>query len=74
MRHTSNDPAYLTDNVSSYDGAARYETSPKALIDNRIITAPGTGSVSFAAAVFEAAGMDAETAKQFRTMTAAEHG
>ena len=73
VRHTSNDSAYLSDNVPSYAGTDHYEASPKAIADGRVITAPGTGATSFAAAVFEAAGMDREAADQFRAMTAAEH-
>jgi putative intracellular protease/amidase len=74
VRHTSNDPGFLTGNAADYAGAAHYEPSHKAVVDGRIVTAPGTAATSFAAAVFEAAGMDAETASQFRAMTAAEHG
>ncbi len=73
VRHTSNDPAFLTDNAPKYAGASRYVASRKAVSDDGIITAPGTAPTSFAAAVLEAAGMDAETAQQFRFMAAAEH-
>lgn len=73
VRHTSNDLAFLTDNAPKYAGASRYAVSPKAITDDRIITAPGTAPTSFTAAVLEAAGMDAETAQQFRAMAAAEH-
>lgn len=74
VRHTSNDPGFLTGNAVGYAGAAHYEASPRAVVDGQIVTAPGTAATSFAAAVFKAAGMDAETAEQFRAMTAAEHG
>lgn len=73
VRHTSNDPAFLASNAPGYRGASRYVASARAVTDDGIITAPGTAATSFAAAVFEAAGMDAETARQFRLMTAAEH-
>ena len=73
VRHTSNDPAFLTGNASSYRGAQHYEASPKAVVDGHVITAPGTAATSFTAAVFEAAGMDGETAGQFRAMVGAEH-
>ena len=73
VRHTSNDPAFLTGNASSYRGAQHYEASPKTVVDGRVITAPGTAATSFAAAVFEAAGMDGETAEQFRAMVGVEH-
>ncbi len=73
VRHTSNDPAFLANNAPDYLGASRYEASPRAVTDDRIITAAGTAATSFTAAVFEAAGMDAEIARQFRLMTSAEH-
>lgn len=73
VRHTSNDPAFLTDNAPKYTGALRYVATPKAVSDDGIITAPGIAPASFAAAVLEAAGMDAETAQQFRIMAATEH-
>ena len=74
VRHTSNDPAYLAAYAPSYAGATLYETSAVAVVEDRIITAPGTAVASFTAAVFEAAGMDEETADRFRAMAAAEHG
>lgn len=73
VRHTSNDPAFLANNAPKYAGASRYVASSKAVTDDSIITAPGTAATSFAAAVFEAAGMDAETAQEFRVRIAAEH-
>lgn len=73
VRHTSNDPSFLTDNEPNYAGADRYEAVPSAVSDDRIVTAPGTAATSFAAKVFQAAGLDAETVEQFRAMTAAEH-
>ena len=73
VRHTSNDPTFLTENVLGYRGQSHYKASPKAIADGSIITAPGTAATSFAAAVFEAAGLDADTVQQFRGMTAAEH-
>jgi transcriptional regulator GlxA family with amidase domain len=73
VRHTSNDLAFLTDNAPEYAGASRYAVSPKAITDDRIITAPGTAPTSFTAAVLEAGGLDAETAQQFRAMAAVEH-
>ncbi len=73
VRHTSNDLAFLTDNAPDYAGASRYVASPKVVADDRIITAPGTAATSFTIAVFEAAGMDAETAQQVRVSIAAEH-
>ena len=73
VRHTSNDPDALTSHAPGYGGADGYVPSATAIVDDRIVTAPGTAAASFAMAVFEAAGMDPETAKRFRAMTAAEH-
>lgn len=73
VRHTSNDPAYLGANASEYAGASHYVATSKAVSDDRLITAPGTAPTSFTLAVFEAAGMDAETAQQFHVRIAAEH-
>lgn len=73
VRHTSNAPSFLADNAPEYAGAPRYEARPAAIMDDHIITAPGTAATSFAAKVFEAAGLDAQAVQQFRAMTAAEH-
>lgn len=73
VRHTSNAPSFLVDNAPGYAGAPRYEARPAAIMDDHIITAPGTAATSFAARVFEAAGLDAQAVQQFRAMTAAEH-
>lgn len=74
VRHTSNDLAFLADHAPGYGGHDLYEASQKAVVDDRIVTAPGTAATGFTAAVFEAAGMDVDTADRFRAMTAAEHG
>ena len=66
VRHTSNGASYLTDNAPNYGGASHYEARSTAVADDHIITAPGTAATSFAAAVFEAAGLDEETVRQFR--------
>lgn len=73
VRHTSNDLAFLTSNAPEYAGASHYVASSKAVADDRVITAPGTAATSFTVAVFEAAGMEAETAEQVRVRIAAEH-
>ena len=73
VRHTSNGLGFLVDNAPNYTGADRYVESPTAIADDGIITAPGTAATGFAAAVFEAAGMERETANGFRAMVAAEH-
>ena len=71
--HTSNSPAFLQDNAQGYAGHSFYRSSPVAIVADRIITAPGPAPVSFTCAVFEAAGLSAETIAQFRAMLAAEH-
>lgn len=72
-RHTSNDASFLTDKAEGYRGQAGYVESAVAVVDNGVITAPGTAPTSFAAAVFDAAGLPATTVAQFRAMLAAEH-
>ncbi|MCZ4270984.1 DJ-1/PfpI family protein [Maritalea porphyrae] len=72
--HTSNDPDYLTQNARDYAGTEHYLKSPSAVSANRIITAPGTAPVSFAAAVYDSIGMDQSTIAQFKAMMAAEFG
>lgn len=51
VAHTSNSP----DNLPStgYAGAAHYKDQPQAVIDGRIVTAPGTAPVSFMGGVLE---------------------
>ncbi|MBR8655297.1 DJ-1/PfpI family protein [Achromobacter sp. Marseille-Q0513] len=72
--HTSNDLGFLERNVKDYAGGHCFVPSACAISDSRVITAPGTAPVSFAAEVFRAAGMEETTTRQFRTMLAAEHG
>ncbi|WP_424944272.1 DJ-1/PfpI family protein [Aliiroseovarius crassostreae] len=71
--HSSNSLAFLTDAVAPYKGQGHYVAGPKAVSDNRIVTAPGTAPVSFTAEVFAQSGLDPEACGQFRTMLAAEH-
>lgn len=71
--HTSNDLEFLQQNAVGYAGEQKYLQSALAVSDNRVITAPGTAPVSFAAVVFEGVGLDGATVGQFRQMLAAEH-
>lgn len=71
--HTSNSADFLQ-NVVSYEGFTLYRSSSIAVMEDRIITAPGTAPVSFTCAVFEGAGLSSESISQFRSMLAAEHG
>lgn len=73
VRHTSNDPSFLRRNFPDYKGTGSYAQSASAIVDGRVITAPGTAPTSFTAAVFAAAGLPVETISQFRSMMAAEH-
>lgn len=73
VRHTSNEASFLTQNADAYAGADYYCESAAAISNDGVITAPGTAPVSFAAAVFEAVGLDTETVTQFKAMLAAEH-
>lgn len=73
VRHTSNDLAFLSQNAASYGGTDQYVGSAAAISDNRIITAPGTAPVSFAAAIFESVGLDGGSVADLKTMLAAEH-
>ncbi|MGQ1885502.1 DJ-1/PfpI family protein [Serratia marcescens] len=71
--HTSNDAEFLTRNVAGYCGQRHYVASAVAVVDDRVITSPGSAPVSFTTAVFRAAGLDEETLRQFGAMLAAEH-
>lgn len=71
--HTSNAAEFLTRNVEGYSGQRHYVASAAAVVDDRVITAPGSVPVSFTTAVFRAAGLDEETLCQFGAMLAAEH-
>lgn len=71
--HTSNDAGFLTRHAEGYTGQRHFVASAAAVVDDRVITAPGSAPVSFTAAVFSAAGLDEETLRQFSAMLAAEH-
>ena len=73
VAHTSNDAAFLATHAPGYAGADCYRESASAVADGGIVTAPGTAPASFAAAVFEAAGLDGGAVGQFRRLMAAEH-
>jgi len=73
VSHTSNEAAFLTAHATGYGGAAYYRPSSAAVMDDGIVTAPGTAPSSFTAAVFACVGVDADAVAQFRGMMAAEH-
>ena len=49
--HTSNDPAWLAGQARDYAGAAGYVQTPRAVVDGKLVTAPGTAPVTFSAEV-----------------------
>jgi len=55
VRHTANGPESLPQ--TGYGGGAFFVGSPRAVLEQRIITAPGTAPVSFVGAVLEALGL-----------------
>ncbi|KZL19229.1 putative protease YdeA [Pseudovibrio axinellae] len=73
VAHTSNNAVYLKQNVQHYTGEQNYCDSAVAISAGNVISAPGIAPVSFSAAVFEAAGLNADALQQFRAMLAAEH-
>ena len=74
VARTSNSAGLRKQNAAEYAGHGMYRNGPVAVSAESIITAPGTAPVSFTCAVFEAAGLAAESVSQFRSMLAAEHG
>jgi putative intracellular protease/amidase len=73
VRHTSNDADYLHRHAPGYAGSELFSPEPKAVVDNRVITAPGTAPAGFAAAVFAAAGLDQSAVDSFRRMLGTEY-
>lgn len=73
VRHTSNGADNLA-LIGAYAGAALYQDVPHAVADGRVITAPGTAPVTFAAAVLAALGIDDDGLKSYLALHAAEHG
>ncbi|MFY2822457.1 DJ-1/PfpI family protein [Ruegeria sp. MALMAid1280] len=71
--HTSNDGDFLIRNAVGYEGASNYVQSASAVSSGHVVTAPGTAPISFAAAIFEAAGVPKETVSQFKDLITAEH-
>lgn len=71
VRHTANGPESLAD--TGYDGASNFVGSPRAVLDQRIVTAPGTAPVSFMGAVLEALGLRTGDLDFYLGLYAAEH-
>lgn len=73
LRHTSNSLDFLREHAPGYQGDAFYADRPYAVADRRIITAPGSAPVTFAALVLTAAGVPEPRIQGLRQMMAAEH-
>jgi putative intracellular protease/amidase len=71
VRHTSNGPESLP--ATGYAGTAHYIGSPRAILDNRIVTAPGTAPVSFMGSVLESLGLRTGDVDFYLGLYAAEH-
>jgi len=70
--HTGNSPEGLAD--TGYAGRASYWDVPHAVLDNRIVTAPGTAPVSFMAEIMEGLGLADRNLDFYLGLLAAEHG
>jgi putative intracellular protease/amidase len=71
VRHTANGPESLPG--TGYGGAAYYVGSPRAVLDRRIVTAPGTAPISFMGAVLESLGLRNGDLDFYLGLYAAEH-
>ncbi len=71
VRHTANGPESLP--PTGYSGGAHFLGSPRAVLDRRIVTAPGTAPVSFMGAVLEALGLRTGDLDFYLGLYAAEH-
>jgi putative intracellular protease/amidase len=71
VAHTSNSRENLT--PTAYAGAALYRDQPSAVLDDRIVTAPGTAPVSFMGAVLETLGLRNGDLDYYLGLYAAEH-
>jgi putative intracellular protease/amidase len=71
--HTSNDRAWLQSQAAGYGGADLYVDSPRAVVDGRIVTAPGSAPGAFAAEVARLLAPDhEEEIEAFETLCARE--
>ena len=71
VRHTANGPESLP--ATGYGGSAYYVGSPRAILDRRIVTAPGTAPVSFMGSVLESLGLRNGDLDFYLGLYAAEH-
>ena len=70
--HTSNGEGYL--DGTGYKGKAHYRTSPHAVVDQKVVTAPATAPVSFMAEVMKAVGLADDNLDYYVGMHAAQYG
>ena len=71
VRHTANGPESLPD--TGYAGTAHFIGSSRAVLDRRIVTAPGTAPVSFMGAVLASLGLANGDLDFYLGLYAAEH-
>ena len=71
VAHTSNSRENLT--PTGYMGAQLYRDQPAAVLDGRIVTAPGTAPVTFMGAVLETLGLRNDELDYYLGLYAAEH-
>lgn len=72
VAHTSNGAGYLDE--TSYPGKAHYRDLPEAVIERKIVTAPGTAPVAFMAAVMHELGADDAQLGYYVGLHAAQYG
>ena len=71
VRHTSNSAENLR--PTGYRGAELYQDQPDAVVDGKIVTAPGTAPVSFMGGVMETLGLRDDNLDYYLRMYGAEH-
>jgi putative intracellular protease/amidase len=70
--HTSNGAGYL--DGTGYKGRTLYRDVPHAVVDGRVVTAPGTAPVSFMASIMGALGFGGAELDYYVGLHAAQHG
>lgn len=71
VKHTSNSVNNLL--PTGYGGAALYQDQPEAVVDGKIVTAPGTAPVSFMGGVMQTLGLRDHNLNFYIGMYSAEH-
>jgi putative intracellular protease/amidase len=70
--HTSNAAEFIA-GVPGYSGKSRYNDDPHAVRDGKLVTAPGSAPMTFAAEVYRALGYGGDDLDQYVLMFGAEH-